>query len=152
MHSEGKQVIKAIILAGNHDFGTCKLASHLPTALWPVLDKPALERLLRHLSRQGITQAAICSNGDASLLKKSIPNINSIELEFLDEPLPVGTAGCIRDVANRDPNALFLIFRAGMTSPPDINVLTKAHRIGKSDLTVVFESDQNSRELPYVHR
>ena len=135
------QNIKAIILAGSRDFGRCPVASKLPPALWPILVKPALQRLLEHLSRQGIKQATVCSNGDVSLLQRSITNVSSIHLKFLDESLPVGTAGCIRDAANGDTNALFLVFRAGIISLPDVDILIRTHRVGKSDLTAIFEPD-----------
>jgi NDP-sugar pyrophosphorylase family protein len=44
---------KAIILVGARDFGRCPLASRLPTALWPVLGRPVLDRLLSNLADQG---------------------------------------------------------------------------------------------------
>jgi len=122
------------------------LATRLPPALWPVAGKPAIERLLRHLSRQGIKRAVICSNGDASLLQNFIANINSVQLKFLDEPLPVGSAGCIRDAFDGDTSALLLVFHAGMTSPPNIDMLIRTHRNGKSDLTVMFEPTPENSE------
>ena len=39
--------IKAIILAGSRDFGRCALASHFPTALWPVLGKPVNDEVIK---------------------------------------------------------------------------------------------------------
>ena len=74
MHKESvkRQKIKAVILAGSRDFGRCPLASRLHTALWPVAGKPVLERLLQHVSHQGIKQAVICYNGDSSLLTELI--------------------------------------------------------------------------------
>ena len=137
-HFQNRQNIKAIILAGGRDFGRCPLASRLPTALWPIGDRSALERLLRYLSHQEITEAVVCSNGDDSLLQRSITGINSMRLKFLDEPLPVGTAGCIRDAADGDTNALLLVLPAAITSPPDLNMLLKTHRIGRADVTVMF--------------
>jgi len=55
---------KAVILVGARDFGRCPLASRLPTALWSVLGRPILERLLTHLADQGIRQVVVCSNGE----------------------------------------------------------------------------------------
>ena len=137
-----KQNIKAVILAGSQDFGRCPVASRLPVALWPVVDKPALERLLRHLSRQGIKQATVCSNGNAELLQSSITSINSMQVKLLDEALPTGTAGCIRDATGGETDALLLVFPASMVSPPKIDTLLGAHRNGKSDLTVVLNPSQ----------
>jgi len=143
-----KQNIKTIILAGSYPFGRDLLTSRLPAALWPVVGMPAIEHLLRHLSRQGIKQVVVCSNGYASLLQRSIAGINSMQLKFPDEPLPVGTAGSIRDGVDDDTNVLFLIFPAGITSPPDVNTLIQAHHAGKSDLTVMLEPDfENSKTI-----
>ena len=144
--SYNKKNVKAIILAGSRDFGRCPLASHLPIALWPIADKPAVEHLLYHLAEQGIKQATVCSNGDALLLKESVASMNSMQLEFLDEPLPAGTAGCIRDASNGDKDELILIFPATILKPPNINTLIKAHQAGKSDLTVMLEPNGKDRD------
>jgi len=86
------QNIKAIILVGNRDFGRCPLASRLPTALWPVLGKSVLERLLKHLADQGIKEVVICGRDASSLLEKMDLTDDSLALSFVDEKLPMGTA------------------------------------------------------------
>lgn len=133
-----KQKVRVMILAGSRDFGRCPIASRLPTALWPVASMPVLEHLLRNLSRQGVKEAVICSNGDASLLQRTITETNSMKLKFLDEPLPVGTAGSIRDAVDGETDALLLVFPASIVSPPKIDVLLKAHHNSQADLTVIF--------------
>jgi exosortase len=142
-----KQNIKVIILAGSRDFGRCPIATRLPTALWPIAGKPVLEHLLSHLAKQGIKQATICSNGDGSLLAESIQANGHLELNFLDEPLPAGTAGCIRDAAGNEKDTLFLIFPASIVCPPKIDVLINAHRNAQSDLTVMFNPDYKNSNL-----
>jgi len=132
--------IKAIILAGSIDFGCCRLASHLPVALWPIAGKPALEHLIRHLWHQGIKRTVICSNGNSRQLKESLAGICSMEVKFLDEPLPAGTAGCLRNAAGDGKDTL-LVLPAGITSPPDVDMLIRTHRAGKCDLTIAFSPD-----------
>jgi len=114
------------------------VATRLPTALWPVVGKPAVQRLLNHLAKQGIRRATVCSNSDGSLLAESIHTCNGLELEFLNEPLPVGPAGCIRDAAGDATNGLLLVFPAGLICPPKIDELLRAHQNGQCDLTVAF--------------
>ncbi|MCP4607816.1 MAG: exosortase [Planctomycetes bacterium] len=141
-----EQLIKAIILVGSRDFGRCPLTSKLPAALWPVLGTPVLERLLTSLADQGIRQAAICSNGYGSQIAKLIHADNRLELKYLDEPLPAGTAGCVRDAAGVETDVLYLVFSASIICPPEIDVLVKAHREGQSDLTVMFNPvDKNGK-------
>ena len=147
-HCFKKQNMKAVILVGSRDFGRCPLASRLPAALWPVTGKAVLEHLVVHLANQGIKQAVICSEGDGALLAESIQADNRLELKFLDESLPVGTAGCIRDAVGDETNASdsgtagpLLVFPATITCPPKIDVLINAHREGQSDLTVLLNPD-----------
>jgi len=150
------QNIKTIILAGSRDFGRCPMESRLPTALWPIAGKSAIEHLLHHLAHQGIKQATVCSNGDTSLLEESIAAANSMQLKFLDEPLPVGTAGCIRDTSSGDEDELFLVFPSGIISSPNVESLIRAHQAGGSDLTVMLKpalkngGSQNSTAGIYI--
>ena len=153
------KLIKAIILAGSRDFGRCPLTSRLLTALWPVAGKTALEHLLTSLADQDIKQATICSNGDSPLLEGSIHADNRLELNFLDEPLPVGTAGCIREATRPEAGIsdfrfqisnLLIVFPAGMVCPPKIDVLINAHREGQSDLTMMF-NPEGGRCPPYAN-
>lgn len=147
----GQQNIEIIILAGCRDFGRDKLASHLPTALWPVVEKPVIEHLLTSLAKQGIKKATICSNGDASLLAESVHVDSQMELVFLNEPLPVGTAGCIRDAARGKTDTLLLVFFADIICPSKISVLIDAHRDAQSDLTVMFNPDHTNGKSPTLH-
>ncbi|MGD2095327.1 MAG: exosortase, partial [Phycisphaerales bacterium] len=123
------------------------MTSRLPTALWPVVGKPVLEHMLTSLADQGIKQATVCSNGDGSLLAESIRIDDYMELKFLDEPLPVGTAGCIRDAACDESDALILVFPASIVNPPKIDFIIKAHCDGQSDLTVMLNPGCGSDKL-----
>ncbi len=135
-----KKNIKAIVLAGSRDFGRCPLASRLPMALWPVAGRPAIEQLLRQVATWKLKDVTICSNGDASLLRESIDVPNSMNAKFLDEQLPIGTAGCIRNAVNGqiEKDELLIVLTASMVSPPALDVLIKAHHSNDSDLTVLL--------------
>ena len=133
--------IKVIILAGRRDFGRYLLAADLPTALWPVAGKPALQRLLDSLADQGIGEAVVCSNGESSLLAASVQPKQRMKVEFLEEALPVGTAGAIRDAGRAETDALLIVFPASMVSVPKIETLLDAHRSGQCGLTVMFNPD-----------
>ena len=141
-----KRRIKAVILAPIRDFGRCKLASHMCAALWPVAGKPVLNRLLSSVRDQGIDQAVICFYGDNQRLKDAVKDVRGMELEFLDEPLPVGSAGCIRDASCGDRNTLLLVMYAGIISPPKVSTLIEAHQESKSHLTVFFASHPQSSQ------
>jgi exosortase len=146
MHKQSvnKQNIKVVILVGSRDFGRCPIASRIPLAFWPIAGKSALERLLDHLTNQRINQVVICSNGDGSLLEKSIHTNHLLDVKFLNEQLPVGTAGCIRDAAGNEQDTLLLVFPANIVNPPKIDMLIQAHREGRADLTVMFNPNNGN--------
>ncbi|MBN2457235.1 MAG: NDP-sugar synthase [Sedimentisphaerales bacterium] len=134
-----KKPTKAVILVGSRDFGRSPLASRLPTALWPIADRSVLERLLHHLDTQGLTEAVVCSSGNAALLQKHNTITKSIRLSFLDEQLPSGTAGCIRDAVDGDMSTPLLVLHAAIVLPPAIDSLVQTHQAGNADLTVMLK-------------
>ncbi|MFC1633205.1 exosortase [Planctomycetota bacterium] len=146
---------KAIVLVGSRDFGRCPLASSLTTALWPVVGETVLERLLTHLANEGIRQVVVCSGEEGSSIAESIRVDERLEVEILDEPLPVGTAGCLRDAASAEVDELLLIFSASIVSPPEIGVLIDAHNNGRSDLTVLlnpgYDDDVNTGQASGIY-
>jgi exosortase len=129
-----------IILAGTRDFGRCPIASRLPMPLWSFAGKPVLSRMLANLERQGVKKAIICSNGDSSLLSRviTLEDAQGLDVEFLDEPLPIGTAGSVRDTMKGRQSELLLIFPAAMINPPDIASLVTEHISNNDELTVAF--------------
>ena len=137
-----KRNIKAIILAGNGDFGRCKLAEKVPRALWPVMGTPVLQHLLECLLYQGIKEAVICCENSA-ILKSSISGLDSMEIEFLSHKLPIGSAGCIRDAAKNDANKLLIVLNATTISPPDFDALIEQHYKDDNDLTVILNPAAN---------
>ena len=142
-----KRDIKAIILDSGCDFGRCPLASRLPTALWPVFDKPAMEHLLLRLSDYGVRQTIICSNCDDAAVRNAVGvNNYRMDLKFSESSLPIGTAGCIRDAVCQDRDSLLLVLPASMVNVPDIETLIEAHYRGQCELTVVLNpADENGR-------
>jgi exosortase len=97
-----------------------------------------LEHLLSHLAESRIRQVVVCSNGESSVLAESIHVDSRLELEFFDELLPSGTAGCVRDAASDSNDGLLLVLPANMACPPEIDVLIDEHQRGQSDLTVML--------------
>ncbi len=142
-----KKNIKVVILASSRDFGRCPVATRLPQALWPVAGRAALEKLLADLANQGLGEVTVYSNGDWSVLQKSIKAFSGLKVNFLDEPLPVGTAGAIRDACRDAKDDLILVLPANIVNPPAIDALINTHSAGKADLTVMFDPADSSGKV-----
>lgn len=139
LHKQSTRQIKAVILIGPRDFGRCPLSTRLHRALWPVEDKPALQRLIENISDQGVNKFVICCDGDSEQIRRSLAISDSIEMEFLDESLPRGTGGCILDAAGVGNNELLFVLGASVFTPPDVSAMADVHRRNGADMTIMFD-------------
>lgn len=142
--------IRVVVLVAGQDFGRCPLAARLPAALWPVMGRSALERLLDHLADEGVKRVTLCSEAEMS---DSIGPIRegALEVQCVTEDLTGGTAGCLRDAVGADPGELMLVFSASMVSPPPVKTLIEGHLSRGAELTMVFNppmSDKDSCGTP----
>jgi len=139
LHKQTIQTIKAVILVGPLDFGRCPVASRLHRALWPVVDKPALQHLIEDISRQGINKFVICCGSNSEQIQQSLNIRDGLDVRFLDESLPRGTGGCILDAAGAGNDELLFVFGASMFTPPDFNAMADVHRRAGADMTIIFD-------------
>ena len=130
--------VRVVVLVGGRDFGRCPLASHLPTALWPIADKPALVRLLDHLADAGIGRAVVCCAKDISAMIGAACQEARLEAKLVVEELTTGTAGCLRDAVASDPGDLIIVLSGSMMAPPPIARVVEAHQAGGAELTMTF--------------
>jgi exosortase len=130
--------VRAVVLVGGRDFGRCPLASHRPTALWPITDKPVLAYLLDHLANAGFERVAVCCAKDDAAAVGAVCHGARLNVIRVVEELTTGTAGCLRDAVASDPGDLIVVLSASMLAPPAVEDLVKAHQAGAAELTLVF--------------
>ena len=147
--------LKAVIMVGRPDFGRCSIATRLNRALWPLAGKPVLQRLLEHISSQGIRKFVICGSEDLCQIRERLEIPLYMDVTFRQERLPRGSAGCIYDAANREEDDLIFVLPATMTSPPDLHKLMEEHRNHNSPITIFFnppsESGQESANEAQIY-
>ena len=143
-----KEKIKAVILAGGCDVSSYMAGQCPPTSLWPVAGKSVIEGLLDNLCRYDIGQAVIFYNNDSAALFESISFTNKIDIEFVNESLPLGPGGCIRAAGDKDSDGLLLVFSANMVCPVDIDAIINAHLSGGADMTVMFNPAGKNSKSP----
>ncbi len=129
--------VNIVILAGGRDFGRCPIASRLPVSLWPVFQQPAVERVVKAVSDQGIKNVYVCYEGDLDAFEIQKPG-SDFHLSLQNEPLRVGTAGCLRDAAEENFDGLFVVIPASIIHTPDINFLVESHLRQKAVLSAVL--------------
>ena len=92
--------LKAVITIGRPDFGRCPAATRLNRALWPLAGRPVLERLLDHVAGQGLRRAVVCGSEDLESIRRQVRIPRGLNVEYRQERLPRGSAGCVYDAAD----------------------------------------------------
>jgi NDP-sugar pyrophosphorylase family protein len=138
--------ITAIVLADGLDFGRCPAATEIPPALWPVEGQSAFERVIGSLCEANLGKIVVCSNGHTGAYRQLVrPMQNSTRVVFMEEKLPMGSAGCLREGAKKSPSEFYLIVQANMASLPDPARLVKMHINSGSEFSVFTCTDGNGR-------
>jgi exosortase len=130
--------VKAVILVGGRDFGRCPTATRLNRALWPLAGRPVLQHLVDHIASQGVRRFVLCCENTASQIRQTLQIPAHLDVRFIEETMPRGTAGCIRDAADPGRDELLFVFQACTLVSPDIHDMIQAHRRGNGDMTIFF--------------
>lgn len=138
--------VRVVILIGPLDFGRCSLASRLSSSMWPILGKAAVRSVVEQLSGQGIKKITICSKEHTANLHQVLDDIGEIDIEIVRDDLPAGTAGSLRNALKPGSDELVVVMPASMAMVPDIKNILAEHSKGGSEMTVIFNKDENARD------
>src|SRR4051812_44165456 len=123
--------MKAVVLAGGQEFGQCPLSRQAPRALWPLIDRPLIEHVLRALQQAGIGDMAISANGRTHDISDRLGThpAPGITIHYSEDPLPRGAAGCIKDCQAWLGNETFLVINgASLLLDVDFSHLVEEHK------------------------
>lgn len=155
--------MKVVILAGGMGTRLAPYTTVLPKPLVPVGDLPIIEILVRQLAHHGFRDITL-SIGHLGELIQAYFAINSrlssrVNLSYVLEPEPLGTAGSLKLVGNlTEP---FLVMNGDLLTTLDFNRLVERHRERGPALTIamhrkevqtnlgVMEVDASSRVVGY---
>ncbi len=143
MTREAVAEVRGIVLAGSHPRGRSVFDRLRPRPLLPVAHSPLVAYALRWLWEGGVSTATVCSNSAARAVRgvlSSAPDI-PLHLEFYEDWMPRGAAGCVRDAAMRTSARTFVV--ADGTTIPGVALrgLLEAHESAGAAVTVVALQD-----------
>lgn len=138
------ETIMAVILAGTCSIENGSLSGRLPSCLWPIIDRSALQNLVKHIAAAGITKCLICYDKRMKVIRESIAVPDSLDAVFLPEELAQGAAGCIREAAKVESAETLLVINASMASPPDIREIIAKHQDNNCDMSMFFNPSQDN--------
>ncbi|MGA7172830.1 MAG: sugar phosphate nucleotidyltransferase [Candidatus Dormiibacterota bacterium] len=143
--------MKAVVMAGGEGSRLRPLTSRRPKPLVPVVGRPCMEHVLRLLRRHGITEVIIT----LQYLGASIRNYFGdgaelgMQLEYVVEDRPLGTAGSVKNAASL-LDETFIVISGDALTDIDLTQAVAFHRDHNSQATLVLSKVANPLEYGVV--
>src|SRR5262245_5644298 len=134
----------ALILAAGHGTDLNPLTARRPKHLLPIGNRPGLAYMIETLRDSRFRRVAITVNGDEQHYRRLLGDGSGlgVKLTYLQEPAPLGTAGCLRAALTPDLVDPLLVVNANLLFSVDLRELLRAHRERRAAATVaVFREE-----------
>jgi mannose-1-phosphate guanylyltransferase len=121
--------MKAVILAGGEGTRLRPLTCNIPKPMVPILNRPFLEHMLGHLNGYGIdsTILTVCYLPDIIEAHFGDGERTGMELSYVLEGTPLGTAGAIKNVEN-DLDGTFFVLNGDIFTDLDLGDMVRFHQ------------------------
>ncbi|MBN1343898.1 MAG: NDP-sugar synthase [Phycisphaerae bacterium] len=135
--------VKGVVLAGAHPWDEPSAGHAFLRPLAPVAHLPLVAYVIQWFGDGGISKATICANGASRLVRGCLGDGSSlgIDLDYYEDPIPRGPAGCALDASAISDAELFVV--ADGTIVPQVNLrhLLSNHVESDAAVTVVVSDD-----------
>ena len=131
-----------LIMAGGKGKRLLPLTKNLPKPLVQIGSTPMIVELINQIYSQGYQKIFISINFMKNLIKKKLSKLKNkkIDLKFLEENKPMGTAGSIFLLKKKKLNSKnFFVVNCDIWSKLNLAGIQNFHEKTKSDLTVVVK-------------
>jgi NDP-mannose synthase len=129
--------MRAVILAGGKGTRLLPYTTVLPKPLVPVAERPILELIIRQLASHGFTRVDLSVGHLGGLIKAYLDHIelpDGLELHYVWEDEPLGTAGALRLIDHLDQP--FLAMNGDVLTTFDYGELMRFHDEHDAPLTI----------------
>jgi NDP-sugar pyrophosphorylase family protein len=139
--------IRGIVLAGTYPWANTVFDRLLARPLLPVAHKPLISYALSWLVEAGISRVTVCGNRQTRPLHALARHILSeMTYSYVEDSMPRGAAGCVRDAADGDQSDTFVVTDgSAVPNGVDLRELLERHQASGADATVVVYSESGSR-------
>jgi len=157
--------MKAIILVGGEATRLRPLTYNTPKAMVPVLNKPFLEHVIRHLSEHQVTEIVLALSQYQPSIEDYFTDGSQfgVKLHYSVENTPLGTGGAVKN-AEKYLDETFLMLNGDIFTDLDITAMIKLHRGREAKITIarlpvddptgygLIETDVNGRITRFIEK
>ncbi len=130
--------MRAVILAGGKGTRLAPYTTVVPKPLIPVGDRPIIELIINQLAQHGFDRIDLCLGHLGNLIRAYLSETGAIpdgvELNYVWEERPLGTAGALRLID--PPTEPFLVMNGDILTTLDYGQLMRFHRGNGAALTI----------------
>jgi mannose-1-phosphate guanylyltransferase len=108
-----------------------------------------VHHLLQRLAGEGVSEVAICANGDTDAFMDSFSGWSGGRggVRFYEDRLPRGAAGCVADVAAVWGKDRYLVVQSNVLVNQRLDTVIGRHQQSRADLSVVLRRSSHSDVL-----
>ena len=138
--------LQVVVMAGGLGSRLRPYTNFIPKPLLPYKDKTLIEHVIQFYNDQKIKNFWISLNYKDKLIKSFLNNsIKYCKINFLNENMPLGTAGVLKKLQNK--NKIFLVSNCDSLIDYEVNDLFDYHKKNNYDLTIITALQEN--KIPY---
>ncbi len=146
--------MKAVIMAGGEGSRLRPLTCDLPKPMARLCGRPILEYILELLAKHGVTKASLTLRYLPHLIIEHFPDgaFAGIELEFIEETQPLGTAGSVKNAcgAEKDRDETILVISGDAMCDFDLTSFAAEHARGGAAVTILGKRVNDPREFGLI--
>jgi mannose-1-phosphate guanylyltransferase / phosphomannomutase len=144
--------MQAVVMAGGAGTRLRPLTTAVPKALLPIVGQPMLARVVRLLGQHGVERCVVTLQHQASVVLKyfSADHIEGVNLRFLTEPRPLGTAGSVRYAQTWLDDDDILVISGDCLTDMNLRELYRRHQETGADLTIALAHRNDPRNYGVV--
>ncbi|HWO93798.1 MAG TPA: NDP-sugar synthase [Dehalococcoidia bacterium] len=134
--------MKAIVLVGGEGTRLRPLTYSRPKALVPVLGRPFLLHFIEYLRGHGFDDVILAVAHGADAIRAALGDGRDagVRLTYVDEPVPLGSAGAIANCAPNLGEETFLVANGDIVTDIDLSAMLRQHRERPALVTVALIS------------
>jgi dTDP-glucose pyrophosphorylase/CBS domain-containing protein len=127
--------LRAVVMAGGYGTRLGDLTAEMPKPMLPVGDRPLLERIIGQLREAGIRHVNLTTHYRADEIARHFGDGHrfGVEIEYVSEEEPLGTAGALGLVEHDGPT---LVMNGDILTSVDFRAMHSFHDEHKADMTV----------------
>jgi dTDP-glucose pyrophosphorylase/CBS domain-containing protein len=138
--------LRAVVMAGGLGTRLGELTADTPKPMLPVGDRPLLERIIEQLRDAGIRHVNLTTHYRADVIADHFGDgsDHGVEIEYVSEQEPLGTAGALGLVEGDQP---ILVMNGDILTRVDFRAMQRFHEEHGADMTVAVRPYR--AEVPY---